>query len=352
MSSGISISTPAATVHFSDISDSEVAASIIRAHRQKQPSARVSTRQPTFGVRRIRRMLNARLSDSETIYDYDSYASASDWEDDSNQPIVEFNWQARFIEVGSEFYQPAQSDRLVKQTLDDRTMPADRILRRVKKMEKEREQRRHERHERRRKREERSLELHNTLERGKLHEIRNARGSISAADESMLSAPSSPSHLRHEEAIDNDDNAIVDEKTYGQELSCDLWTMIDRSTRALLRKMDDFQFMNELESLLTSFKAGEPWSGSADNFRVINQSNESVELLFTDSFVRGLAEGSLPFHLMYHSKPLSQSSNLKHRSKSSSHDMILCIVKRRGFFVHHASLARHIQTYYFEETLL
>jgi hypothetical protein len=75
------------------------------------------------GSRRHRRYLNSTFAEYESEYD-----TASDWDSDEDRPIVRFEWQARFVQAGQEFFEPRVADA------PQRERRSQKLQRRVPKM--------------------------------------------------------------------------------------------------------------------------------------------------------------------------------------------------------------------------
>ena len=149
MASVLSISTPTATLTFSDI-DSDAAAAILHRTERRQSTTATNRRTshpPTPGTRRFRRYLNALLSADEGDGSSSDYYSASEVERDEGEPEIWRNeWRGEFVRAGEEFF-----DGRVGLPRHDRTGDEEkgsRLQRRLKVIERERVQRRRERRER------------------------------------------------------------------------------------------------------------------------------------------------------------------------------------------------------------
>ena len=153
MASILSISTPSATLTFSDI-DSDAAAALllrsIRHHPSTTATASRSTHPPTPGTRRFRRYLNALLSADEGDGSSSDYYSASEVEREEGEPEVwRSEWRGEFVRVGDEFFEGrlgvSKHDRGADEGEEEK---GSRLQRRVKTIERERMERRRERRER------------------------------------------------------------------------------------------------------------------------------------------------------------------------------------------------------------
>ena len=154
MASLLSISTPTATLTFSDI-DSDAAAAILHRTIRHRPahSASRASQPPTPGTRRFRRYLNALVSADEGDGGSSSeYYSQSEAERDEGEPEVwRSEWKGEFVRVGDDFFDGTVG--LPKRAGREET--GSRLQRRVKTIERERLERRRERRERLERRERR-----------------------------------------------------------------------------------------------------------------------------------------------------------------------------------------------------
>ena len=161
MASVLSISTPSATLTFSDL-DSDAAAAILHhptRHRPAHPSTTRRTQPhvpPTPGTRRYRRYLNALLSADEGEGSSSEWYSASEGEREEGEAEVwRSEWRGEFVKVGEDFFDGrvglgTQGGQRVKGRGGgyDEEETGSRLQRRVKTMERERMERRRERRER------------------------------------------------------------------------------------------------------------------------------------------------------------------------------------------------------------
>ena len=146
MASVLSISTPSATLTFSDV-DSDAAATLLHHTIRHRPATNRPTHPPTPGTRRFRRYLNSLLSADEGEGSSSEYYSASEVEREEGEPEIWRNeWRGEFVRAGEEFF-----DGIVGLPKRDRAGEEEtgsRLQRRVKTIERERLERRRERRER------------------------------------------------------------------------------------------------------------------------------------------------------------------------------------------------------------
>src|SRR4051812_5767042 len=69
--------------------------------RRVSSAARVTRREAgdhgAPGSRRFRRFLNANMSESELD-------TEGEWDSDEDRPVVRFEWQAKFVQAGTDFF--------------------------------------------------------------------------------------------------------------------------------------------------------------------------------------------------------------------------------------------------------
>ena len=147
MAAVLSISTPSATLTFSDI-DSDAAAAILHRttrHRPTTTTTRTSVPQP--GTRRFRRYLNSLVSADDGDGSSSEYYSASEVEREEGDPEIWRNeWRGEFVRAGDEFFEGRVG--LPRHDRGGEVETGSRLQRRVKTIERERLNRRRERRER------------------------------------------------------------------------------------------------------------------------------------------------------------------------------------------------------------
>ena len=150
MASLLSISTPSATLTFSDI-DSDAAAAILHRPTHRRPTTtRTTHHPPTPGTRRFRRHLNALLSADEgggSSSDYYSATSDGEGREEGEPEVWRSEWRGEFVRVGEEFFEGRVGIARVGRAVGEEEK-GSRLQRRVKTIEKERLERRRERRER------------------------------------------------------------------------------------------------------------------------------------------------------------------------------------------------------------
>ena len=151
----------------------------------------------------------------------------------------------------------------------------------------------------------------------------------------------------------------------------DLWRCIDKSTRQLLRHMDDFAFLHSLEQLLLAFKAHCAHSQPSSPFQPPPLPPSSarfftplpspvpgeVALHVPDAFLRHLLYGVLQWHVMYSAGRGSGSAapaaagrgRRGGREACEREDVdvgVVCVRLQRGCVYHECRLERFIQQHY------
>jgi len=152
-------------------------------------------------------------------------------------------------------------------------------------------------------------------------------------------------------------------------LTHDLWRCIDKSTRQLLRHMDDFTYLHALEQLLLAFKAhahNQPTTpfqppqlaSSAARFFTPLPSPVpgEVALHVPDAFLRHLLYGVLQWHVMYSAgrgagAAVAVCSAERRGGRGSGAreavDVgVVCVRMQRGCVYHESRLERFIQQHY------
>ena len=149
MASGFLISTPSATLTFSDI-DSDAAAAILHRTVRRRSTTNRATQPPTPGTRRFRRYLNALLSADEGGSSSDYYSATSDGEgrEDGEPEVWRSEWRGEFVRAGDDFFEGRVGVARSGGKAGGEEEKGSRLQRRVKTIEKERLERRRQRRER------------------------------------------------------------------------------------------------------------------------------------------------------------------------------------------------------------
>ena len=138
----------------------------------------------------------------------------------------------------------------------------------------------------------------------------------------------------------------------------DLWLLLDKHTRAVLKRLTDYSVLHHLEQLLLAFKAHvhsqqrqqqlpnyslsafiAPSSSSSPHYRVLpSMMADEVALLMPEPFLRFLTYALLAFHFM-HSPPSRQGGK-------AHEDGVVIVRMQRGWVRHTCSLVTYCTSHF------
>ena len=318
------------------------------------------------GTRRFRRHLNSLLSGEDSGSDY--YYSGSDGEsaglraaEAEEEEVWRSEWRGEFVAVGGDFFD--SSDKLEKRNKDgeDGGNPVQRRLRRLERERRERRQQRKARVERRQRRlatvemvdgDAASPAPSVAASIAPLRPEREGAQPVLGAVPALEKSNADVSDADEDEAMEMETVTVV---VSSSGFMRDLWLLIDRPVRSVLRRLSDASFLASLEQLLLSFKAhvrqreaspsraAVPFAGSSTSpqYRVLPSAmSEELIILMPEPFLRLLTHGALAYHFMH--------AGAGRRGGRAEDDGLLIVRMQRGWIDHQCSLASYVTAHFID----
>ena len=302
------------------------------------------------------------------------YYSGSDGEgggrraDEVEEEVWRSEWKAEFVQVGGEFFEGAEKVEK-RERADD---GGSRLQRRLRRLERERQQWRQQRRERL-ERQQRRLAAVEVMDGQEAHiaasPFNDAPASLHPTRSTPTPSPSPAAAAAAEMKAGDEATADVDLDDAMQIESLlladdgfvrDLWLLIDKPVRAVLKRLTDYTVLHHVEQLLLAFKqhahahqqqqqltayAATPFAASSlssAHFRVLpSMMADEVALLMPEPFLRYLTYALLAFHSMHSPPP--------RRGGKGHEDGVVIVRMQRGFIYHTCSLV-HYCSHHFNHT--